>query len=51
MIFRIKWQMYYYGTVGAELVQRGTEREKEFSWDKCAREHFEVYKEVCEKGK
>lgn len=43
--------MYYYGTVGAELVQRGTEREKEFSWDKCAREHFEVYKEVCEKGK
>lgn len=40
-----------YGTIGAELVQRGTEREKEFSWDKCAREHFEVYKEVCENGK
>lgn len=40
-----------YGTIGAELAQRGIEREKEFSWDKCAREHFEVYKEVFEKGK
>lgn len=30
-----------------ELKQKGFQREKEFSWDKCAKETFEFYKEVA----
>lgn len=29
-----------------ELKQKGFQREKEFSWDKCAKETFEFYREV-----
>jgi len=32
-----------------DLIQKGKEREKSFSWDKCAEETFEFYKEVYEK--
>jgi len=29
-----------------ELKQKGLKRAKEFTWEKCAKEHLKVYKEV-----
>lgn len=30
-----------------ELIEKGRERAKQFSWDKCATETFNVYKSIC----
>jgi glycosyltransferase involved in cell wall biosynthesis len=35
------------GDFRSSLKTKGREREKSFSWDKCAKETFEFYKEVC----
>ena len=32
-----------------ELVEKGLERAKEFSWEKCAKETAQVYKELGDK--
>lgn len=36
--------------VRENLIQRGFARAKQFSWEKCARETLEVYKEIAKRG-